>query len=57
MPVTIPVVDPIVATPGVVLLHVPPPVLFVSVIVSPTQIGSLLKIGVINAFTLIPVTL
>jgi hypothetical protein len=34
-PVTIPVDEPIVATPGVLLLHEPPPVLLVNVIVEP----------------------
>ena len=36
-PDTMPVVEPIVATPVALLLHVPPAVLLASVIVRPTQ--------------------
>jgi len=40
-PVTVPVVDPIVATAGVELLHVPAPLASVSVIADPMHTGTL----------------
>jgi hypothetical protein len=37
MPLTNPVVEPIAATPGLLLLHVPPPPASLKVVVVPTQ--------------------
>jgi hypothetical protein len=45
MPVTIPVEDPMVATPGALLLQLPPAVASARVVVEPTQVFSVPVIG------------
>ena len=52
-PVTIPLADPIVATPGVLLDQRPPPVASVSVIVAPTHNADGPTIGAGNGLTVI----
>jgi hypothetical protein len=47
MPVTSPVVLPIVATAGVALLHVPPPMASLSVLVAPTHIPVMPVMGAV----------
>lgn len=55
IPVTIPVEDPTVATPGVLLVHVPPGVACDSVVVEPTQVVSepVIGPGVVTTFTVV----
>jgi hypothetical protein len=45
IPVTTPLAEPIVATAGVLLLHVPPVVLLANVVVAPIQVVSVPVIG------------